>query len=129
MCRTFRSFSNVIICAFLVAGGVLFSSHYGFSSETEQDKRQIGPTKTMEVTLQKKMSRSLLSKELDMVRVTRYTEYFDKSGGKIPYELLPVPCRAVLVYEPEPKGNPEAVSVTVKERLPGASTAIMVVPN
>jgi len=83
----------------------------------------------MEVTIQKKMRESLLTKELSAVRVSRYTEYVDQSGKKISYDLLAAPCKAVLVYEPEPKGDPVAVGITVKRLLPGATRVIEVLPN
>lgn len=124
MNRTFKSFFIKAVCAFLLAGGVLIWGPNPFCAE-----RQIGPTKTAEVMVEKKLSRSLLTKELHAVRISRYTEYVDQSGRKIPYDLLRVPCKAVIVYEPESRGNPVAVSVTVKQSLPGASTAIVVVPE
>lgn len=129
MHRTFRTFFTMTFCAVLLAGGLVISEPDTFCSEKDPNQRQIGPTKTTEVTIQKKMSASLLTKELAIVRVSRHTEYVDQSGRKMPYDLLSVPCKAVIVYEPEPNGNPVAVNVTVKQLLPGASRLIEVVPK
>ncbi len=86
-------------------------------------------TKTSTVTIQKKMNSGLLTKELRVVRINQGTSYFDPGGKGIDFASFAAPCRAVLVYTPVPKGDPEAVSITVKELLPGATRIIERVPE
>jgi hypothetical protein len=78
-------------------------------------------TRTSEVTIQSKTSVGLVTKELRVVRISGDTKYVDQNGKKIDLESLEAPCKAVIEYEPVPQGDHEAVSVTVKQRLPGAT--------
>jgi hypothetical protein len=113
----------------LVTAGILFTGSDLFCAEIDKDEPVVGRTMTAEVTIQKKMTEGLLTKELQVVRLSRQTTCVDQTGRKIGYDSLAVPCKAVLVYLPELKGDPLAVSITVKRVLPGASSYIMEVPR
>jgi hypothetical protein len=123
--KSIRRYSCVVIFAatFLLIGTVPRS----LAGDTSE--KSTGPTKTAEVTVEKKTRAGLLTKELRLVRITQHTQYADPAGKKVGFESLAAPCKAVVVYEPEPKGDHVAVSVTVREFLPGATSQLTQSPE
>lgn len=117
------------LCIVVFAVPLLLMGTMRSSLAKNTEEGSIGPTKTAEVTIQKKTRGGFLTKELRLVRISRHTEYTDKKGKKVDFESFAAPCRAVIVYEPEPKGDPVAVSVTVKELLPGATSLLSQSPE
>ncbi|PKN29626.1 MAG: hypothetical protein CVU64_07270 [Deltaproteobacteria bacterium HGW-Deltaproteobacteria-21] len=117
------------LCAIVMLYGILLPGADSVCTAEDSSKRAAGPTKTAEVNIQKKMATSLLTKELRLMKILRDTVFFDQFGRQIPYEDLSVPCKAVLVYEPVPRGDSLAVSVTVKQLLPGSNRAFEIIPE
>jgi hypothetical protein len=111
------------LCAFIILGGILLVRAAPVWSAEDSDKRTVGLTKTMEVTVQMKTTKGLLTKELHRVHILQDTVFVDRSGSQITYEAFSAPCKAVLVYEPVHMGDPMAVSVTEKKLLPGSTSA------
>ncbi|MFO8164088.1 MAG: hypothetical protein R6T98_06095 [Desulfatiglandales bacterium] len=82
----------------------------------------MGLVKSASVTIEGKTSNAIIVGERHFI-VTESTAILNKEGEKIRLGDIPVPCKANIEYLLRMDRDPETMSITIKQALPGSSPA------
>jgi hypothetical protein len=121
MCKVYYSNSNcmqqMVLWFVLIMLFLLSRPAVGFAETSP-----MGLVKSASVTIEGKTSNAIIVGERHFM-VTESTAILDKEGEKIRLGNIPVPCKANIEYLLRMDRDPETMSITIKQALPGSSPA------